>query len=88
VNELEAPSQYRFDTIILSVMGSALLLYIVMGMCGYATYGDQVPHSSSCVRPLPVPVPVPVCGKPCSWFGVSHCSSFNRAMSTPCSWSS
>ena len=42
VNELENPSQYRFDSIILSVVGSALSLYLVIGMCGYATYGDKV----------------------------------------------
>lgn len=42
VNELETPSQYKFDTVILMVMASALSLYLVMGMCGYATYGNEV----------------------------------------------
>ena len=35
-------TQYRVDLVILAVMLFSMLMYAVMGTCGYATYGTQV----------------------------------------------
>ena len=42
INEMEMPSQIRLDKVIVSTIFSAFALYLIVGLCGYATYGDNV----------------------------------------------
>ena len=32
----------RIDSIVCSVIGSAFTIYLIMGICGYSTYGSNV----------------------------------------------
>jgi len=42
VNELKNPTQRRVDTVFIFSIGCALLLYLVVAIEGYATYGNDV----------------------------------------------
>jgi amino acid permease len=42
VNELSNPSQNRLNTIIISVIVTAVFTYVVVAICGYATFHDNV----------------------------------------------
>lgn len=42
VNELKKPTQQRVDTVFVFSIGCALLLYLVVSIEGYATYGNYV----------------------------------------------
>ena len=42
VNELENPSQTRVDSVIGASIGTACIVFLIAGICGYWTYGDMV----------------------------------------------
>jgi amino acid permease len=42
INELRSPTQERVDGIILVSIGTALTLFLIVGYCGYSTYGNNV----------------------------------------------
>ncbi len=39
VNEMQHPSQYKFNIVIVLSIGTALLIYTIVSVCGYRTYG-------------------------------------------------
>lgn len=42
VNELRRPTQSRVNSIIVFSLGTALVVYIIVAFCGYATFGDHL----------------------------------------------
>lgn len=42
VNELKVPTPARINSVILSSIGSSYIIYIIIGLCGYWTFGDKV----------------------------------------------
>ena len=42
VNELREPTQARINSVIVSSIGTAFTVFLIIGLAGYTTYGSNV----------------------------------------------
>jgi amino acid permease len=68
INELKSPTQERVDLVIVSSIGSAFVLFMIVGYCGYSTYGNNV--ASDLLKSYPE-IPLTTAARICVSFIVS-----------------